>query len=277
MQLDFEDDSITFRGDCIPLDTTSNGLYSLPLTKPKSLINEVSKDTLTGQIVLRVTQEKSDKEIAIKLHRSFGHPSANKLLQLVGNAGKRWSSNENLKKEIQEVTDHCKICQIYKKPPPRPVDSLPMASTFQETVAMDLKYYQGRHILHLIDLCTRLSAATSIPNKNRDTMVREILHIWIAVYGSPKKFLTDNGGEFANADFTEMCDCLGITIQTTAAESPWSNGIVERNNQTLATMMDKIIADTNCSPDLALAWALNAKSSLKNVAGLMAISASIGN
>ena len=32
-------------------------------------------------------------------------------------------------------------------------------------------------------------------------------------------------------------------------------------------MMDKIIAETNTSPDLALTWALNAKSSLQNVAG----------
>ena len=64
-----------------------------------------------------------------------------------------------------------------------------------------------------------------------------------------------------------MCDYLGINIKTTAAESPWSNDVAERNNQTLAKMMDKIISDTNCSSEPALTWALNAKNSLQNVAG----------
>ena len=124
-----------------------------------------------------------------------------------------------------------------------------MASRFQETVAMDLKYYQGHTFLHLIDMCTCLSAATFVPNKNKDTILKAIFHIWIAVYGSQDKILVENGGEFANTEFNETTDYLGINIQTTAAESPWSNEIVKRNNQTLANMMNKIINDTQCSLD----------------------------
>ena len=142
-----------------------------------------------------------------------------------------------------------------------------MATRFQETVAMDLKQFEGCLILHLIDVYTRLSAGIFIPNKNKETIIKAIFCIWIAVYGSPEKILIDNGGEFANKDFIEMCDYLGINIKPTAAESPWSNGITERNNQTLANMMNKIIKDTSCSLELALSWALNAENSLQNVAG----------
>ena len=53
------------------------------------------------------------------------------------------------------------------KPPPHPALSLPMADQFQQTIAMDLREYHGYIILHLIDICTRLSAAAIIPNKNR--------------------------------------------------------------------------------------------------------------
>ena len=73
-------------------------------------------------------------------------------------------------------------------------------------------------------MCTSLSAATFVPNKNKDTTFKAIFRIWIAVYGSPDKILVNNRGELAN----------------TATESTWSNGIVERNNQTLANMMNKI-------------------------------------
>ena len=72
------------------------------------------------------------------------------------------------------------------------------------------------------------------------------------VHGLPQKILADNAYEFASNQYTTMCDYLGIMLQTTAAESPWSNRIYERSNQTLANMLDKITADTKCSLDLVL-------------------------
>ena len=40
-----------------------------------------------------------------------------------------------------------------------------MANRFCETVAMDLKEFDGKIILHIIDMCTRLSAGTFVKNK----------------------------------------------------------------------------------------------------------------
>ena len=98
-----------------------------------------------------------------------------------------------------------------------------MASEFNETVGMDLKQYNQKNILHLVDLCTRLSAATFIPNKKPETVVQALFKFWISIYGAPRKFLSDNGGEFANAEFVSLCERFNISIRTTAAESPWSN------------------------------------------------------
>ena len=137
---------------------------------------------------------KSNKDKAKKLHWSFAHPSEDKLLKLINSSGKEWSENMDLKNEIKNVTNNCQICKIYKKPPPQPIVSLPMATRFQETVAMDLKQFEGPLILHLIDVCTRLSAGIFIPNKNKETIIKAIFCIWIAVYGSPEKILIDNGG-----------------------------------------------------------------------------------
>ena len=66
-----------------------------------------------------------------------------------------------LKEELKKVTEECATCQVYQKAPPKPVVGLPMATKFQETVAMDLKFYENKIILHLIDMCTRLSSATT--------------------------------------------------------------------------------------------------------------------
>ena len=150
---------------------------------------------------------------------------------------------------------------MYHKAPARAILGLPTASSFHETVKMDLIFCHGKILLHIIDLCTQLSASTVVSNKNPDTIIKAIFKIWISVYGSAEKFLTDNGKEFANNNFIQLSKSFGIAVKTTAAESPWSNGSVERQNPILSGMLDKILHENNCDFELALAWVINAKNS----------------
>ena len=46
-----------------------------------------------------------------------------------------------------------------------------------------------------------------------------------------------------NNDFLDSCETFNIVVHTTAAESPWLNGLVERHNLILADMLNKVIAD----------------------------------
>ena len=39
--------------------------------------------------------------------------------------------------------------------------------------------------------------------------------------GAPKKFLVDNGEEFSNAHYPDMCEKLSITFSSAAAKRPW--------------------------------------------------------
>ena len=136
---------------------------------------------------------------------------------------------------------------------------------FQEFVAMDLKFYNKHIILHMIGYATRPSASTIVQSKRPNDVIKGIFQHWISVDGTPEIFLTDNGGEFCNEDFINMCEGFNITIKTTGAESPWSNGVVERHNRTISEMLDKVIEDTKCEIIIALAWVINAQKSLHSV------------
>jgi len=72
MQINFENDTLEFRNSIIPIKTTSNGLYYLPLTKARTTIESITDDKVTDDkvfVTLRVVDEsKSEKEIALKLH-----------------------------------------------------------------------------------------------------------------------------------------------------------------------------------------------------------------
>ena len=64
-----------------------------------------------------------------------------------------------------------------------------------------------------------------------------------------------------------MAQLLNTHVLSTAAESPWQNGITERHNAIIGNIVDRILEDVNCSIEVVLAWALSAKNSLKNVFG----------
>ena len=54
---------------------------------------------------------------------------------------------------------------------------------------------------------------------------------------------------------------------TTAAESPWSNGLVEKHNGILGQMITKLTAENPVDPKIATHWAIAAKNSLATVYG----------
>ena len=70
------------------------------------------------------------------------------------------SNNEELKEKLRKVDEESTKCQIYQKAPLRPIGGLWMANQFQETVAMDLKFYKSKTILHLIEMLTQISSPT---------------------------------------------------------------------------------------------------------------------
>ena len=178
----------------------------------------------------------SNEDIASKLHSQFSHPPPDKLIKLLKCAEK---DNPELVDLVKRKSKECKICIEYRRPPPRPVVGLPMATKFGECVAMDLKMFRGNILLHLIDHATRLSACAIVRSKRPEEIIRQIFRVWISVYGCPEKFLMDNGGEFSNEHFRQLCEKVNITVKTTGAESPWSNGLCERHNQVLGQMLEK--------------------------------------
>ena len=105
---------------------------------------------------------------------------------------------------------------------------------------MDLKEHErGKWILHMIDTATRYSAGCLINTNDTDIVVSKIFQIWVRYFGSPRKFLFDNGGEFANEMMKELAEKLGVEIAPTAAEAPFSNGTAERHNGILYEAMKK--------------------------------------
>ena len=74
----------------------------------------------------------------------------------------------------------------------------------------------------------------------------------------------DNGGEFNNNEVHEVASLPNVRISSTPAESPWSNGLCERNHQITDRMLEILVEENpHTNEKLLLAWANVAKNSLQ--------------
>ncbi len=149
-KIDIELSSICFLGNNIPLSISSSGHLCLQISRPLE-----NSNTETQKVLSRVLFSSpmvgigSDiKNKAKKLHIQFCHPTADRLITLIKNAG---AHDESIHDAIREVTSQCDICIRNRKAPLRPAVGFPLATQFNEMVAIDLKSRgQDGYILHII-------------------------------------------------------------------------------------------------------------------------------
>ena len=264
-KLNFINDSITIFGNEIPLQTTSTGHYLLCIGNTIERLNNYMKSNVILFSSQFMNADKNERnKIAVKIHKQFVHPRHYKLKNLFSTAG---VNDPDFFEMLEKIEKECETCKKFQKGPLRPVVGFSMAKEFNEVVALDLKQWSfspNIWFCHMIDLATRYSVCAIINNKKKETIINAIMTKWISIFGSPSQVLSDNGAEFNNEDFRSMAENFNIRVTTTAAESPWSNGCNERYNGIISEMVKKVLNETKCSLEIALAWAVSAKNSLEN-------------
>ena len=262
--IDFVKEEVYMLGRKQKLVITSTGHYCIPLSR-NMVLDDVSGSPSTVLFTNEscLENEADAKKIAKKLHEQFAHPSSRRLIKLIKDGG---VVNQSLNEKIEDVEKNCHICRKFKKKPLRPVVCFPRAKTFNENLAIDLKCFSGKYMLHILDQFTRFSRTIVINDKKAATVLKGVTHAWLAIFGSPKSILADNGLEFNNAEFRDLCDYFGVHVYGTAAESPWSNGTNERHNGLFGHMVERLIEQGHSLED-AVCWATSSKNSLANIEG----------
>ena len=143
--------------------------------------------------------------------------------------------------------------------------ALLVSSTFNEKVCMDLMKWGNKWILHIIDMWSRFSVSVFVNRKRPSDIIGKSMVSWVgAGFGIMKSVLTDSGGEFSSYKMREVCSILDVQAMTTAAFSPFQNGLCECNHAVIDNMLKKMI---NSCPgtltEVLLAWANMAKNSLE--------------
>ena len=274
MILDLKNDRITIDGQPIPVIRTSAGHYTIDLLDNKDqipvdeifMINENQEQI--NLVDLLTADDKTQIKLLDKIHKQFGHRPKDAYIQVLKSADK-WL--DKFSPMIDNIINKCEGCVMRRKTPDRPAVALPLAADFNQVVTMDLKIWnqaKNEYILYLIDAFTRYQVATVINRKTPDQVINAIFEKWIQYFGLPDKVLSDNGGEFSNAEMQEVANRTNLKLFTTGAHSPWQNGLCEKNHAHTDNILQSVLKDyPQLSLKSALTWACTAKNSLTTIHG----------
>ena len=183
----------------IQLHLSTNGHYAVEIL-PK---NEVNSNECETVLMFDInTSQQSKIKCMDKIHKQFGHASAENLKRLFKIAGKL---NSEITSLVDVAVKKRKTCRVYKKPNPRPIVGLSTATDFNHTVAMDLHPLSNNiWYFYMIDEFTRLSNAVIIKSKATTVVIKKFIQRWISLFGSPNRVFSYNGGEFESSEFKDM-------------------------------------------------------------------------
>ena len=94
-------------------------------------------------------------------------------------------------------------------------------------------------ILLMVDHFTGWVEAVPVPDKSAITTADALYHNLICRFGVPQKLLSDNGTSFTSQIVKELAKYTKMDQSFSTPYHPQTNGIVERFNRTLSTMLSK--------------------------------------
>lgn len=163
-----------------------------------------------------------------RLHRRFGHPSADKLMKLLQRAELPDVGPET-RKVLEKIERSCEPCQIYAQKPRRFKFTLREDKDFNHSIYADVFYIDGKPVLHVVDEATNFQAAKWLKDMQAETLWRALRMCWIDVYvGPPDLVVHDAGKNFMANAFQANTDMLHIRTKSVPVESANSMTIVER-------------------------------------------------
>ena len=178
--------------------------------------------------------------ILARLHDEMGHLGFSKTLQLVRERY-YWP---NLYSATKAYVAKCRRCALRKTPDNRRLSGLQNICTTRplELVCIDfltLERSAGgyEHVLVVTDHYTRYAQAYATRDEKATTVARVLWEKYMSHYGIPERLHSDQGKCFTSAVVRELCHLLGITKSNTTPYHPQGNGMTERFNRTLLSML----------------------------------------
>ena len=118
-----------------------------------------------------------------------------------------------------------------------------------ERVALDIlgplpKSDSGnKYIMVVAEYFTKWTEAYPIPNQEAVTVARKLVDEFVSRFGAPEHLHSDQGRNVESSLFKEVCKLFGIVKTRTSPYHPEGDGVIERLNRTVLSMLSNYVDD----------------------------------
>ncbi|XP_022808398.1 uncharacterized protein K02A2.6-like [Stylophora pistillata] len=139
---------------------------------------------------------------------------------------------------IEELVSKCSTCQQHQRSNQRePLIPQEVPERAWATVAADIFYYKGKDYLLVVDYLSKYPEVARLSCKNSETVILAVKDKF-ASHGIPERLIADNipFNRVKSKDFASKWE---IEVVTSSPHYPKSNGLVERDVQTVKQLLRK--------------------------------------
>ena len=216
---------------------------------------------VTYQVVVPLSQRRTILE---QMHdvKTAGHLGITKTLNKIRQSY-YWPG---LQSDVKSYVSGCDICSRRKAPlkskraPMQPVQvGFPLERIATDILGEFPETENGnRYILVVSDYFTKWTEAFPLRNMEAHTVAKLITNEVICRFGCPVAVHSDQGRQYESVLFTEVCRLLEIRKTRTTPYHPQSDGMVERFNKTLATMLSAYVNENHRDWDESIPYVMMA-------------------
>ncbi|RLD02684.1 MAG: hypothetical protein DRI32_08480, partial [Chloroflexi bacterium] len=151
--------------------------------------------------------------------------------------------------DIKKLLGACTVCHYAnsksaRKAPlnPAPIPKGPLVDVHLDLLRMSTTSNGYDYVAVMICAFSRMARCVAIKRKTAENTANAFYHGWLSVYGAPEtlSITTDNGKEYTAAIFQCLVKAYGIKSKFTNYYTPNANGICERLNRTILSVLRRL-------------------------------------
>ena len=197
-----------------------------------------------GSLLYQLVTPKDRQKEVIRYHHdiaSSGHLGVEKTLSRI-RQGFYWPGMTDSVKRYCRECDDCTAKRLSRESNKAPLGQY-LVGESMERIMMDilgplpLSNQGNKYILVIADWFTKWTECVAIPDIETKTVAKAFVDTFVSRFGVPLQIYSDQGRCFESKLMQDLCDLMGIDKTHATSLRPQANGLVERFNRTLISML----------------------------------------
>ena len=152
-----------------------------------------------------------------------------------------------MRADTRRYCHSCLVCATRKgagRSSHPPLQSIPVGGPFHRVgvyvLQLPLTETGNRYVVVFLDYLTKWVEAFPTPNQSAEMIARLLVEEIFCRHGAPEHLLSDRSANFLSELILEVCKYLSIRKVNTSGYHPQTDGLVEKFNSTLISMISNV-------------------------------------